>query len=170
MFVVELNLLFLSVCCWYVEDLIKIVKNLGHHLTEKEEFCIIKGKNGVFKYKSIASLTGQGFQDLLVFCFKELDYVVELTPRSYDYGADFILYKNNMKTVVQAKRYKDKVGPAAVQQVKAAVGFYQADYAVVITNSRLTSSAYELAAANGVELWDRDELQQLLMVVHKLGY
>lgn len=58
-------------------------------------------------------MTGIEFENYLGFIFQEKGYHVDTTPASNDYGADLILKKNGITTVVQAKRYKDKVGVKA---------------------------------------------------------
>ena len=94
---------------------------------------------------------------------KSSGYQVTLTPVTNDFGADLVISKSGKKTVVQAKRYQGKVGSFAVQEVVAAIKYYQADQALVITNSQFTASAHELAIANGVTLWERQQLIELIL-------
>lgn len=107
----------------------------------------------------IDHMTGENFESYLYWYFKASGYRVSTTPKSSDYGADLLLNKNGITTVVQAKRYKDKVGVGAVQQVVGAIRYYHADKAMVVTNSYFTSNARVLAEANDVELWDRTILK-----------
>ncbi|KZE78199.1 hypothetical protein AV654_19685 [Paenibacillus elgii] len=109
-------------------------------------------------FKEIVTMSGADFEDLLTLFFKEKGFAVKQTPRSRDFGADHILEKDGERTVVQAKRYKDKVSIDAVQEVIGAKGYYKATQAMVVTNSFYTDAAKKLAAANGVELWDRPRL------------
>ena len=81
-----------------------------------------------------------------------------VTVKSNDYGADVICRHNGKKVVVQVKRYRGKVGIAAVQQVVAAKAYYKAEEAVIFTNSYLTPSAVNLAKANNVKIIDREKL------------
>lgn len=67
------------------------------------------------------------------------------------------------RTVVQAKCWKKNVGVKAVQEVVASRAMYGAERAIVVTNSFFTRQARSLAAKNGVELWDRDELLKALL-------
>jgi len=53
------------------------------------------------------------------------------------------------------------VGLAAVQEAVGAIRYYNADYAMVITNRNLTA-AKKLATANDVVVWERDELEKSL--------
>ena len=103
-------------------------------------------------------MTGEEFEEYLKAQFERQGYKVRLTPRSNDYGADLVLTRNKEVTVVQAKRYQGNVGNKAVQEIVAAQAYYDADRAMVVTNSYFTNPARKLAEANDVELWDRDNL------------
>lgn len=106
----------------------------------------------------IDTMRGNEFEELLKAHFEKQGYKVMLTPASNDYGADLVLIKDNSKIVVQAKRYKDKVGNKAIQEVNGAIGYYKASAGMVITNSYFTSNAENLAKANNITLWDRRKL------------
>lgn len=103
-------------------------------------------------------LTGEQFEIFLSNFFEKNGYMVSLTPSTGDQGADLILLKDNKKTVIQAKCYSSPVGNGAIQEIVAAIPFYSANKAMVITNSVFTPSAIELAKVNGVELWDGNML------------
>ena len=106
----------------------------------------------------IDRMGGRVFEKYLNVLFKQLGYNVKLTQYVGDWGADLIIMKNGYKTVVQAKRYKNKVGVKAVQEVCAARGKYDCQNALVVTNSYYTKPAIELARANNVQLWNRNKL------------
>ncbi len=112
----------------------------------------------------IYNMDGIEFENCCIEHFKKLGYKAEPTATSGDFGADILLRKNGRLTVVQCKRYKDKVGVSAVQEVVGALGYYKADSAMVITNSRYTPAARELAKANNVELWDIDDLISIFRI------
>lgn len=106
----------------------------------------------------IDKMSGPDFEKLLKAHFEKQGYSVRLTPASNDYGADLVLIKGNLKTVVQAKRYKNKIGNKAIQEIVGAKGYYNADKCMVISNSFYTSNAIALAKANDVVLWNRNDL------------
>jgi HJR/Mrr/RecB family endonuclease len=54
------------------------------------------------------------------------------------------------------------VGNSAVQQAISAREFHSCDRAMVLTNSRFSSSARQLADSSDVTLVDREELQAYL--------
>lgn len=113
----------------------------------------------------IDTMPGAMFEQRLRVLFKDLGYKVELTKASNDYGADLILSKDGIRTVVQAKRYRKKVGIKAIQEAVAAKGPYKCDKAMVVTNSFYTKQAWNLAKANDVVLWNRKELIHALLKV-----
>ncbi|NEQ64298.1 MAG: restriction endonuclease [Symploca sp. SIO2D2] len=106
-------------------------------------------------------MTGREFEEFLAKIFKRLGYQVMLTKASADYGADLLIQKEGIKAVVQAKRKQGSVGIDAVQQVVAAIAYYHANLGMVITNSKFTENAKNLAASNQIELWDREDLKNV---------
>ncbi|MBE3519181.1 MAG: restriction endonuclease [Firmicutes bacterium] len=75
-----------------------------------------------------------------------------------DYGADLILGKGPVTTVVQANRWSGKVRVSAIQEITAAQG-YGAGSAMVVTNSFFAKEAIELARTNNVVLWNRNKIK-----------
>lgn len=129
-------------------------------------FCIIAHNRRHQKYlnstlSDLDHLTGEEFENYLQEIFIELGYSAKTTPKSHDYGADLIINKHDIKTVVQAKRYKGNVGIAAIQQIIGAKAFYKADECMVVTNQYFTASAKKLAQANRVKLMDRNDLYKI---------
>jgi len=110
--------------------------------------------------------SGINFEEWLALCFKQKGYSVELTKATRDSGADIILEKNGIKTVVQTKRWKQSVGIKAVREVLSAKEHYKANEMLVITNSHFTKKAVTHANLHNVELWDRDKLQKFLEEVN----
>ncbi|NQE34747.1 restriction endonuclease [Microcoleus asticus] len=111
----------------------------------------------------VDEMTGKEFEKFLEVHFINFGYTVTLTQDSQDYGADLILYKNGLKTVVQAKRSKNPVGIKAVQEVAGAVRHYKGNKGLVITNNRFTENACKLAKSNEVELWDRKKIIEFIL-------
>lgn len=121
-------------------------------------------RSGITK---VDKLNGDDFERYLEILFKKLGYQVHRTPYQGDYGADLILTKDNEKTAVQAKRYKQSVGVKAIQEVNTAQNYYGCTKAMVVTNSYFTHQARNLARANQVELWDRNELVKRLLALNE---
>ena len=111
----------------------------------------------------IDRMTGATFERYLEILFRQHGYQVERTGRAGDYGADLVVCKGGVRTIVQAKRYKRNVNLKAVQEAVAAKAMYNCSRAMVVTNSGFARSAYALARANDVELWDRDKLISMIL-------
>ena len=103
-----------------------------------------------FEYAVAELLRSNGWKD------------VEVTQGSGDYGIDILARRMNVKYAIQCKCYSSPVGPTAVQQAVAGVKCYNCDAAAVITNRNFTKHAETIANANGVRLWGREFLIQLI--------
>ena len=126
-------------------------------LTRFEE-DLLSSEADYFNLDEIDMMSGYEFENFLKKLFTCMGYTVEKTKMSGDQGADLIISKRGKRIVVQAKRYKGKVGNKAIQETVAAVNYYKADKGMVITNSYFTQAAVRLAKANNIELVDRDKL------------
>lgn len=125
-------------------------------------------KNARLAQSGIAELDqleGEDFERYLELLFRKLGYRVIRTPYQGDYGADLVIQKEGVQTVVQAKRYNRSVGVKAIQEAVAAKDYYKANRAMVVTNSYYSQQAKKLAAANQVELWDREALVKQLLAM-----
>jgi len=110
-------------------------------------------------------LDGEDFEKYLALLFRKLGYHVKRTPYQGDYGADLVLEKAGIKTVVQAKRHTRSVGVKAIQEAVTAKEYYKCNAAMVVTNSYYSQQAQKLAKANHVELWDRDRIVNTLLAI-----
>lgn len=110
----------------------------------------------------VDKMNGEEFEVFLLTHFERLGYKGHTTAKSGDYGADLVLIKDNEKIVVQAKRWKAKVGIEAIQQVIGAKSYYKASKCIVITNNFFTPNAWNLAKSSNVELWDREKLLKIM--------
>jgi restriction system protein len=113
--------------------------------------------------REIDAMDGIAFEQYLKPVFERQGYFATVTQGSGDYGADLILRKGRKKYVVQAKRYSSNIGVSAVQQVVAAVKYYKAHGAIVVTNQYFTPAAVQLAKVNGVRLIDREKLAKMML-------
>lgn len=107
------------------------------------------------------SLTPTDFE---LFCAEQLrlsGWDARVTLRSRDQGVDVIAEKSGVRLVLQCKLYSGPVGNKAVQEIAAGRAHEQAHYGAVVTNSRYTSSADQLAASTGVLLLHHSDLANL---------
>ncbi len=113
--------------------------------------------------KEIDKMTGIEFEQFIGDLYKAMGYKTEVTQASNDYGADVIVIKDQIKTVIQVKNYKNPVGLGAVQEVNTAKGHYKADEAMIITSSpSYTAQAKREAKLLRIKLVARDELEKLI--------
>ncbi len=111
----------------------------------------------------IDKMTGYQFEEFIADLYESLGFKTILTPKTGDYGADVILEKDEIKTVVQVKNYKNPVGFGAIKEVQTAKIFYNADEAMVITNSKsFTPQATKSAKELRIKLISRKQLSDLL--------
>lgn len=100
-------------------------------------------------------MSGREYEQFVAEELRRLGYKkIELTKASGDYGVDIVCEKKGERWAVQCKYYSSNVGVAAVQQAAAGKAMYGCERAMVVTNSRFTSQARELAEQNGVELME----------------
>ena len=147
---------------------VKDEKEIKRESRERQYQAALKKKNCLFdsSMHEIDIMDGEEFEKYLELGFRKLGYAVKLTPKSKDYGADLILYKNGVTIAVQAKREERPVGISAVQQITSAIKHYNADKGMVITNNYFTSYAYNLARSNEIQLWDRNKLIAFIRVIN----
>lgn len=118
--------------------------------------------------RQIDKMSGLTFEKYLRYLYEKMGYRVTPTADNGDYGADLIIEKDGIKTVIQAKRYyKHPVGLEAVQQVVAAKQHYHCQRAQVVTNSVFSQAAWNLAKSNHVWLVDRKRLEQMIFEMKK---
>lgn len=103
-----------------------------------------------FEYFCAELLRKNGFSD------------VKVTQGSGDQGIDILATKDGIKYGIQCKCYSSDIGNKAVQEVFSGKSFYNCHVGVVLTNRYFTSSAKKLAEKNGILLWDRDKLEEMV--------
>jgi restriction system protein len=113
-------------------------------------------KSGI---SEIDNMDGHVFEEYLATLFQKLGYKIEIVGHSgSDFGTDLVIEKDGIRTAVQAKRQKSKVGEDAVRDVCISKNHYKCLQALVVTNSFYTPMAKILAKDNKVDLWNRYDL------------
>lgn len=104
----------------------------------------------------ISKMPGEDFERLVAKLLGRMGYhTIEFTPKSGDQGADILCTSpDGKRTAVQVKRWSGSVGNSAVQEVRSGIDYYRCTQGIVITNSRFTSQAHDLASVTGVVLYD----------------
>ena len=99
-----------------------------------------------------------------VFCAEELrqsGWDARVTLQSRDQGVDVVAEKAGVRVVLQCKLYSKPVGNKAVQEIAAAKARERAHYGAVVSNSRYTPAAEQLAATNAILLLHYSDLANL---------
>jgi restriction system protein len=110
----------------------------------------------------VDKMQGIEFEEFLKSHFTAQGYKAKLTNATNDYGADLVLKNATESIVVQAKRYKSKVGIKSVQEIIGAINHYGVDRGMVVTNNYFTKNAISLARSNNIELIDRTILIDIM--------
>lgn len=100
------------------------------------------------------------FEDFIAHLFYEAGCEVEQTDYTGDFGADMVIVREGVKTVVQVKRYRAdaSVGVHDLNQVIAAQKYYNAEKAMIVATTGFTTSALKVADQSDAEVWDWERL------------
>lgn len=126
----------------------------------------IKDENNLLSRASmdeIDKMNGETFERFVGLLYQKMGYDTHQTKASGDYGVDIVAEKGYEKLIIQTKRYTNKVGVSAVQEISAARNYYSVSRAAIVTNNTFTEPAQNLAKANGIALVDRLTLAKLII-------
>lgn len=121
-------------------------------------FIVIKilANNFSISLSKIDAMSGEDFEFYVARVLQKYGFRdVCLTSGSGDFGVDILANFKKIKYAIQVKRYKSQVGIAAVQEAYSGAKYYEADAAIVITNSHFTDAAKSLADSCDVILMNR---------------
>lgn len=108
-------------------------------------------------------LDGWAFEKFVAELLRQQNYSnVVVTKGSGDFGVDITAEKDNRKWVFQCKHYNSNLGIKPIQEAYTGAAKYDADIAVVVTNSYFTDHAKNMARSLNVKLWDREYLKTLM--------
>ncbi len=111
----------------------------------------------------IDAISGVQFEEIVAYLFSFFGYKTTLTKRSGDYGVDIFAKFRGTNYCIQTKLYYNhSVGSAAIQEINTAKNYYAMDYAVVVTNSKYSKQAVDMANRLTVILFDRIDFVKLL--------
>ena len=103
------------------------------------------------------------FEQFLERAFRELGYAVQTTKLAGDQGVDLIVALDAWRIAIQIKGYFNSVSIGAVQEVYTGMRCHGCNGCVVITNSRFTAAAIEVASRVGCAMVDEDSLPPLVL-------
>ncbi len=113
--------------------------------------------------KNWKAMRGDELENYLAEVCSALGYMVERTGQSGDQGVDLVVQRGTLRIAIQAKGYVNSVSNDAVQQVVAGMKVYNCNRCAVITNSRFTASAIELATINRCVLIGEESFEDFVM-------
>jgi HJR/Mrr/RecB family endonuclease len=106
------------------------------------------------------------YEEVIASLFRAMGYIAKVKKKTGDYGVDVICTQNNSVIAVQVKRYSagNNVGNRDVQRLLGAMQYREikANKAVLVTTSDFTVAAIEQAKENPIELWNGQQLSELL--------
>lgn len=115
---------------------------------------------------NFSSISPKDFEEMMAKLLEKMGYRdVKVTKSTGDYGVDIIAKKRNRTIAVQCKKWRGGVvGNKDIQSAVGAASYYHAKKLIFITTARFTKEAIEQAEDSSleVELWDKDELGQMI--------
>ena len=109
------------------------------------------------------AMRGDELDNYLATVCKVLGYSVTRTGRSGDQGVDLVIQRDSLRIAIQIKGYLNSVSNDAVQQVVAGKKVYKCNRCAVITNSKFTPSAIELAKINRCSLISEESFENFVL-------
>ena len=124
---------------------------------------IVKQRLNNINVEEIDKLLPYEFEDWLTTFLNENGFNAEHTKYSGDFGADIIATREGIKYAISCKKYSDGLGVRAVQEIIAAMDYYDADIGWILSTAPyFTSQAYDLAKTRHVKLFTKTELLEKL--------
>lgn len=159
---------FNSTFCKTYDNINIEVSQLISNLKEKEKIEKLLNNDDRIYYNlpMIDLMSGEQFEHFVAYLFNSLGYNATCTKLSGDQGIDVIAKKGETIIAIQTKCYTKSVGNHAIMEAVAGAKYYKANRAMVVTNSRFTKSAVDLAKNNNVILWDRKILNEKLKEIY----
>ncbi len=158
-----------------------ITQHIGPSLTRKEQLLLAVDRVQIAQIidsrvetavrdKPIFSAFSESMtpSEFEYFCAEQLrlsGWNARVTLQSRDQGVDVIADQGGVRVVLQCKLYGGPVGNRAVQEAAAGKAHEQAQHGIVVTNSRYTAAAEQLASTNGILLLHYSDLANLHTLV-----
>lgn len=128
---------------------------------EQEEFQRKQNIRHISSLNQLKSLDPFEFEKYIADIFRMKGYIADVTRRSGDGGKDIILSKDNVRSIVECKRYNaTKVGRPDIQKFHSAIIDSNAQNGFYITTGAFTSPAIEYAEDKSIKLIGGNELMK----------
>lgn len=109
----------------------------------------------------VENMSGTEFERYCTEILKDNGWDAKTTTATGDQGVDIYATQDDITIVIQCKKYTQKIGNFAVQEIYAGKNFYDADIAAVVSNASYTKSAKQLANSTEVLLLHYSDLENL---------
>ncbi len=101
------------------------------------------------------------FEKQIAIHYQNLDYNINMTPKSSDYGVDIIATKGDEKIAIQVKMYdKREVNYQDVMYLYAGTKYYECNRAVIITSGKVSSEAKKTASKMNIDVIENWKIEQ----------
>lgn len=138
------------------------LKVLRNELKQKELEASAEYRRGLLLAENWRALRSVEFEQFLERVFLELGYAVETTRVTGDQGVDLVVSHQGKRIAIQVKGYFDSVSNGAIQEAHTGMAYYKCHGCAVITNSRFTRNAIDLADNVGCVLISESSLPDLV--------
>lgn len=114
--------------------------------------------------QSIRALSWKEFEELLGEAYRRRGYRVrENAGTGPDGGVDLVIEKNDGRTLVQCKQWRDrKVGVQIVREMFGIMTAEKADGVIIVSSGMFTQEAENFAAGKAIDLVDGEQLLELV--------
>jgi restriction system protein len=148
-------------------DLEPITPILDFDLTK---FSFVEGMDAVSTLDSrpdLMKMNPTEFEHLVRQIFEAMGVESWTTERSYDDGVDAVVVNRSpllgRLSIVQAKRYKNAIGPNHIRELSGAIEEKKAGHGILVTTSWFTARSWQKAREHGrIELIDGNRLRYLI--------
>lgn len=142
-----------------IQTLEEEYKNILLTQDEKEKIR----KTMAQKIEDLLELSPREFEKYIGELFNHLGYSTEVTQYVNDKGIDIVMYKDDIKYVVQCKRYKGTVGSPEIQTFLGALNHANADKGFFVTTGMFSFEAEKMAEQHPIQLINRVDLAKLIL-------
>lgn len=136
--------------------------NLEAQLKERERITSARYQCQQLFDENWRAMRSVEFEHYLERVFQLLGYQTQTTNTTGDQGVDLIVEKGGRRIAVQVKGYFHSVSNSAIQQAFTGMRHYNCHVCAVVTNSKFTASAIELAESTNCVLIHEDNFREFV--------
>ncbi|MGP9569663.1 restriction endonuclease [Halomonas sp. AOP5-CZ2-32] len=111
---------------------------------------------------------GVDYEQECIEIFNDNGWITMPTPATGDMGADIIAIKRGLKIVAQCKNWSGKTNTKAVQEISTAKNYYEADAALIISETDQTRQSIEISSKLNILSIRKEDISELEVLIIKL--